>query len=212
MQTIGTTSFNILDHMKAHDAFSLSYGRAMAQWAVVEERLFYWFWRLSGMKLGVARAVFYSARSFTGRSEMLEGVLGAYAGPDADLLPFAKAATKKAAQFNSFRNTLVHGEPTFDVRKGSKTLGQVILLQGRQMPFAAAETAVTVEQMNTAKENFRELSRLLMEVLDFAENRVETALPEECLRLVRLLPIRADSSEPAQSQPTPRPPRKPSRG
>jgi hypothetical protein len=193
---LGTSPFHATEMIAAEETFHRLYGKTLAQWARIEERLFYWFWPASGMKLGVAREVFYSARNFNGRSEMLEGALKA--DPfDADVQAFIKAAVSKAVRFNNFRNTLAHGEPTFDTREGSPTFKEFLLLQGKKMPEEAAETAVTLDQLNIACENFRKLAKLLMDVLDFLDNRMDPTIPTECLRQVLELPNLANSETPA---------------
>jgi hypothetical protein len=52
-----------------------AYGEALLQWSRLEQYLFFWFEFVTGMEHMIARAVFYSARNFNGRSEMLEAAL-----------------------------------------------------------------------------------------------------------------------------------------
>lgn len=48
------------------------YGHVMARWASLERAPFYWFAGITGMPEGMARAIFYGARGFGARAEMLE--------------------------------------------------------------------------------------------------------------------------------------------
>jgi len=49
--------------------FVRAYGEALLEWARIEQHLFFWFEYVTGLKHMMARAVFYSARNFNGRSE-----------------------------------------------------------------------------------------------------------------------------------------------
>ena len=154
---IGLEPFHIKEHMKSKGEFQLALGRALGQWALIEERLSYWFEDATGMPNEMARAIFFAPRTFTGRADLLEA-----ARKHSDRLrpcagEFIKEATRKAGQFASFRNRIAHGEQSFDVRKESPTFKQTILISGRYHPEKAADNAITIDQLNAAKENFREL-------------------------------------------------------
>jgi hypothetical protein len=61
---LGKEPFNVVEYGKALDEFHLAFGRTLSQWSLIEERLSNFFWYLTGMQYGMARAIFYSPRSF----------------------------------------------------------------------------------------------------------------------------------------------------
>ena len=61
------------------------------------------------MKPKMARAIFYSARSFNGRSEMFEAAM-ANSSLNEDAKAALEAVIAKAAAYSSFRNSLAHGQ------------------------------------------------------------------------------------------------------
>lgn len=196
---IGTESFHITEYAKASDDFHLAFGRALGQWAVIEERLSLWFWYATGMPYSMARAMFFAPRTFSARTDLLEAALkyGTIEPPEA--LEFIKQATNKAGKYSSFRNQLAHGEQTFDVRKDAPTFKQVILISGKHHPIIAANNAVTIARLEVATANYREVARLLMDVHEFLENRSDPTLPGECLRQLNELPNQVDSPKPSQN-------------
>lgn len=192
--------FHISDHIAAEEKFHLTYGRALAQWAVIEQRMFFWFWQITGLSEDMSRAVFYSSKNFAGRADMLEAALSASTTPD-NVTEFLKAAMKKARQFSSFRNQLAHGETMFDAQPASPNHLQTVLIDGKHND-GTTTTVTTVEQIEVATGNFRELSRLIMDVLMYLQGQFfdEQASPEQCRELVRALPNQADSQIPSPSQ------------
>lgn len=76
--------------------------------------LLYIEWQ-DGTRYRLARAVFYSARSFLGRSDMLLAALGARddCGGCADRRNLMKAVTKKAIAYGSTRNMIAHSALAF---------------------------------------------------------------------------------------------------
>ena len=95
-------------HATARNEFYQVCGHLMLVWAELEEILLHWFMTASGMDQAKARAVFYSAKSFNGRADMLKAVIPL--GPfDEATVEFIKAGLKKARQFSGFRNLAAHG-------------------------------------------------------------------------------------------------------
>jgi hypothetical protein len=192
---------------RAHAEFHHRYGVAMAMWAQIERGLFYWFHRASGTKVGIARAVFYSSRSFNGRAEMVQSIIPVSERISDEERDFLKAAIKRAWGYNSFRNRLAHGEPVMSVRDltdGETTTRSVsyILVQGQQ-GSPDPKSVITRVCLANAAGNFRALSRLLMDAADKRQP------PEECLRLVLELPTQANaknSRTPEESESSEKPP------
>jgi hypothetical protein len=190
---LGRDPFNITEEIAASTAFHLSFGRSLGQWALVEERLSYWFQDITGLPYEMARAMFFAPRAFSGRTDLLEAAITHNTRLCHCSIEFIKAAAMKAGRFSTFRNSLAHGEQSFDARATSPTFKQTILISGKHHPEKAAETAVTVERLDRATSNFRELARLLMDATEFVHNGPSATRPEECLLLLSALPNQADS-------------------
>lgn len=94
----------------AKDRFYMQYGKAMAAWADLEEALCYWF-RQSIEPKGKgnvnAEGIFYSARSFNGRADMLKAASQSRL-LTAEQRAFVRKAIKKASDYNKFRAKLAH--------------------------------------------------------------------------------------------------------
>lgn len=95
----------------AEGAFYLEYGKAMAAWADLEHALSGWF-RLAlcpdNSKNDVnAEGIFYSARSFNGRIDMLKASLNTR-NLSAEQRQFVRKAIKRASDYNKLRSKLAH--------------------------------------------------------------------------------------------------------
>jgi hypothetical protein len=178
----------------AEAVFQLAYGRFMQRWARLEQAMFFWFWWVSALPEGRARAIFYSAKNFAGRGDMLNAALD-YAEVAGRYVAFGRQAIKKARQFNSFRNGATHGEAIFDA--GTK---EYVMLEGKHTLPHGADTIVTVRQLEIAAENVRELGRLMFDVRQHAGATGYpadgVASPETCLERIRALPNLADHIPP----------------
>lgn len=174
-------------------------GNAMLQWATIEQRLFYWFQRLTGLSDRMARAIFYSARSFKGRAEMLEGAISASDLP-APEIEFIKSGLDKAIKYNSFRNRLVHGEVAYVADNNGRW--QAVLADGKHPLDKQAFSVIEAGLLSTATANFRQLSKLLMDALYHVLGRQPEpeASPERCREQVEALPNQADSATPSRKQ------------
>ena len=60
---------------EAEDTFHKQYGMTLAQWATIEQRMFYWFHYASDLPEDMARGVFYSSKNFNGRVDMMEAAV-----------------------------------------------------------------------------------------------------------------------------------------
>ena len=86
------------------------YGHVMTRWSQLETALFYWFAKITKMPDGMSRAIFYSARGFAARAEMLEAAVANATELTPDQLKILKEALKKARSYSAFRNKVAHGE------------------------------------------------------------------------------------------------------
>ena len=83
----------------------------MSAWGLLESQLFHWFFYISGINNErMARSIYYSAKSFNARADMLEEVVRV-AALNEDHAAFLKTAIKKARRYSAFRNSATHGEP-----------------------------------------------------------------------------------------------------
>lgn len=192
---LGRETFHHSEWVNSQREFHLAYGQAMAQWALIEERLSYWFQDTTGLPYEMARAMFFSPRVFQARTDLLEVAIKHSFRLCECSLRFIKAGTIKAGKYSAFRNQLAHGEQTFDVRIGSQTFKQTILISGKLAPEKAAESAITVDRLTLATERYRELARLLMDATEFVNGGASATHPEECLQQLHELPNQADASK-----------------
>lgn len=202
LETMSNPSFG---EIEIHDTelaeitreFNVVYGAALAEWSSLESHLFYWFQLLTGMNEKTARAVFFSARSFNARADMLEAALDAES-PGGPLQLFLEAALKKARGYSGFRNSATHGEPLIDRQRGSPTAKQFVIIQGRKVHYEAAETMITMLDLTTATINFRQLWEYLFAMHPAEGPRTSSSL-ERYRQLVLELPNRPHSTEVVQN-------------
>jgi hypothetical protein len=175
-------TINMEDWHDANAEFLFFYGQAMAEWASVERGLFYWFAGITRMKEGMARAIFYGAKGFAARAEMLESVIPFAEQQSKEEIEFIKSALKKAWSFVPFRNAIAHGEPI-----------PVITDDGIHMTMGKAKDVtdkdvVTIKHMGIAAKNFSRLATAIITAIP--RHRDGTTL-EECLAQVQELPNQA---------------------
>lgn len=89
--------------------FVCAYGDALMQWSNIEFVLAIWFRKIAMIPdWRGAYAVFFSARSFQGRSEMFGHALE-HAKLPPELLTFLREGLAKAIAYNTVRNEIAHG-------------------------------------------------------------------------------------------------------
>jgi hypothetical protein len=165
------------------------YGHALARWSQLETAFYYWFERTTGMQDAMARAIFYGGRGFFARAEMLEAAIEHATTLDPTQSAFLKEALKRAKGYSSFRNKIAHGEPRLNVVEAtSETKLHYTITQGRNTP-ATGEESISVTELATAADNFHTLAQCIRDVLPFPVRNPKAKSPEECLALVRSLPI-----------------------
>ena len=180
---IGSHPFQVNEQMESQRQFHLVFGEAFGQWALVEERLSYWFHVTSGMPFNMARTMFFTPRVFQARTDLLAVALEhTTATLRQGAREFLRQAITKAGKLSSFRNLLAHGEQCFDARSDSPTFRQTILISGRLNAYKAADSAITVARLSHATANYRELAKIIMDALEFVEGLPSGVPLEECLR------------------------------
>jgi hypothetical protein len=165
------------------------YGHAMARWASLERSLYYWFRGSTGMQDGMARAIFYGARGFGARAEMLEAAIEHATVLDPTQLAFIKEALKKARNYSAFRNKMAHGDPQPNLThsNGNVTAIHYTIVQGSD-PAAAGDKPLSIEDLDTAAENITTLHYCIMDMIPWFRAHGVPKSAEECLALVRGLP------------------------
>jgi hypothetical protein len=159
--------------------FFTRYGRAMSEWATLECVMGMWFQKAvqhpgpQHFNIG-ASSIFYSARSFNGRFEMLKAASGSQhlSGEERE---FLCAAIKLASKYNSTRSKLAHRAWLGGTKHG------VVLHEGDD-PFYE-KSPIMSEHLDNAAYHFSVLSRTMLYVV-----AIHGLQPQEGLRRVRLLP------------------------
>lgn len=189
------------DRQKALAIFHEHLGKTTAAWSRIEDGLFEWFKLCTGLEERLARAVFYSARSFDGRRDMLSAAIP-FSPCDEKTRTGIRLCIKRARQYSEFRNRISHGHIVYCVG----TVTQHVITEGRSLSSARKDwsTITTLEDLKVATINFEGLEYCL---LGFHPEYQETAVCEQgCLEEIQALPIAANSK-----QPFPIPPRTPPR-
>ena len=179
--------------LAARDEFHRALGEAQAEWSSVEDALFEWFKQCTGMPAQLARAVFYSARSFEGRRDMLRAVIP-FSRCDEKTRTGIRLCMTRAGQYVPFRNRMSHGYPIF--LGGEKP--QFALTEGRSLDGPVENAGyVTVDDLTIAAVNFRKLVDC---TLGFHPDWQPLPVCEQgCLEEIQGLPIAANERAPPQS-------------
>lgn len=139
-------------------------GKAMSEWSGVEGSLLSLFQIHTSMPHALARRVFFSARSFNGRADMLSA---AAVGSDQsdDLKDYTKAVITKARQYSAFRNALAHGHAAVIPRwAGTAYDNQGVILEERESGPPQEGRAITVPQIENAIGHFFALALITTEL------------------------------------------------
>jgi hypothetical protein len=164
----------------------LAYGSVMSEWAYVEAMLALWFrWLIQMEDHEMSNAIFYSARSFQGRAEMLQAAIEHSNQPDEEISWVADLLAK-ALSYNSCRNELAHGFFNW-----MRTDCEPAITPGK---YWWRDGGVTVRQLETARDNFRRLRRLAHQTLED-----QKLIPVGRTKLVSL-PNEPYSNEPSRKQ------------
>lgn len=179
------------------DDFLAEFGRAMAGWSSVEVHLSIWFNTITGMmpkRLG--RAIYFSGRSFTARSEMFAAALGHGRQPKA-VTPLLREILAKAISYSSARNRLAHS--FFGTLEGEDDR----LRPGHS--WDELHTGLTRRELLNASRNFSDLATLITDAWRGNRGRKYRGKPSpsvraECHERLLRLPNEACSSELSQRQ------------
>lgn len=160
------------------------YGVAMAEWAGVERSLSRWFLAMTQMPEPLARGIFYSARSFNARADMVQAAIGFCSQPqNASAITVVKAGLKKARSYSGFRNSMTHGDAILNLGPDENYYS---IVQGKDQ-LSDPASPILRNDLIVAAENFAALKIVLMESVPDA-SRTSTKTFEQYLAEIELLP------------------------
>lgn len=179
--------------------FILNFGEALLEWSYVENRIYKWFHHLTGMSDRLARATFFSARSFAARAEMLSAVVDESdfkGAASAEARDFIVDAITKSLAYTRLRNAMAHGLPIRWVASEGTT---DLLVQGKTATHLHATTGLTVSTFKLASKNFESLAIFIQAGLGFYRAEQLQQL-QECHERLALLPNEPEKATPSQKQ------------
>jgi hypothetical protein len=177
----------------------INYGIAMERWSALEQAMYLWFEHLTGLKREVASAIFYCARGFFSRAEMLESLIEVVCDAEKIETQIMKEGIKKARNYSGFRNKLAHGERLLNIHQSrAGDTAHYVITQGKSATNPKADE-ITIQHMQIAADNVRSLHKAMLSILPVFMNSDEALSPAECLATIRSLPNQPQN----KSAPTP---------
>lgn len=175
----------VIDLNEVDANFYLPYGRAMGAWAQLEQSLGLIFMRLVELDWARAEAVYYSARSFQGRAEMVQACI-----QFARIIPAGKIFLSRsvglASNYAQARNRLAHDPHILKIEEDDAGLNARRFIQPLRRP-----DPVTPELAERIRLNFANLAALN----EFSLGRQKLLRePELSLELLDLLPTDAEAT------------------
>jgi hypothetical protein len=185
---------------KALAIFHEHLGKAVAAWSTIEDGLFEWFKYCTGLEEYIARSVFYSARSFEGRRDMLSAAIPFSQG-DEKTRTGIRLCIKRARQYSEFRNRISHGHLIYY----ATTVPQYVIAEGRTLSSPWNDTKyVTLDDLKAATLNFEGLAYCLLGF--HPQWQAPDVCEQGCLEEIQALPIAASSKQPFPIPPQTKPP------
>jgi hypothetical protein len=148
------------------------------------------------MEERLARGVFYSARSFEGRREMLLAAVP-FSPCDEKTRMGIRLCAKRAGQYVAFRNRIGHGHLIFTYEINPP---QHVIAEGRTLSGPPDQTPnyVTLTDLKMAAINFDALRDWTLAF--HPEWQAPDVCARGCLEEIQALPTAANSMEPFQGQ------------
>ena len=173
--------------------FKIKYAETSLVWQAIEGQLCTLFVAISDIHPTLGRAIFYSARSFLGRYDMLSSALDVTIITNEHYKEIAQKILKRIKTYSGSRNRLAHGEFLHISIKESKYYGSTIILEPSQ-PWVLdppENSVTTLEKLDLMHNNFSNIFILLSKLNDgtFVNNR---ELASQCLEMLDELPRQAD--------------------
>ncbi|CAN7702031.1 hypothetical protein [Mesorhizobium sp. LjNodule214] len=176
------------------------YGQAMLNWSNIEDCLCEWFHYISGMKPPQARAVFFSARGFAARADMLSALLDVPNGKPW-VSEFVRDSLNKSIAYSQVRNRVAHRVPVINASSDQSHI--VELHEGGTYPFLSG-TPILGAHLAIICDNYANLGRINRKAWLLTRGKIapkeRKARLQECHGKLLLLPNQADSSELSRKQ------------
>lgn len=167
------------------DEFYATFGEAVAAWARVEMLFLQYFILTTNLQEEMARRIYYSSKTFTGRADMIAATLH-NCHLSKPYINFVKTAVKTARQYYGFRNSFIHGEPLADMTEGRKYSGKYILIQGKNIDYNTDENTITMEHLKIAAKNYGRFSYFLLMVLKIDCTSHDTLIDKYRMQVLQL--------------------------
>lgn len=177
----------------AYDELFQELGETMMEWSRVEASLMELFQRLTGMEHKMARRIFFSARSFNGRADLLRAAI-ATTEVDAEFVKLGQAAVARSLQYSAFRNALAHGAPLVVPELGSPLDLEPVIVEERELFNPFKDQPTTMPALRFAKGNFELLGSFIYSGARWDGEDDELA-PSKFAELIRQLPNPPQSKE-----------------
>jgi hypothetical protein len=177
------------DPDKAWTRFYIEYGSAMLAWQIVESELATLFSKLTKIPPDMAVQIFYSARSFKGRIDIVKAALVPCKIPT-EIKSFAFKLISKSKQYSDYRNKFAHDQPLLH-QSGHPATFEVIVVDGKgqfQSDEVKAEyikKAISTGEIRDIAAHFRNLADIIR---DFWSLPLRSPLPETLHRQFAALP------------------------
>ncbi|MCK2057122.1 hypothetical protein [Methylobacterium sp. 37f] len=194
--------------LKAQNEFEAAFGRAMLQWAELENVLGLWFCVATGMSEHMGRAIFYSTTSFRPKLDLLYAAIDATDNL-ADTKHFLKSVLSKSRKYSTFRNAMAHGHVHYNMIQETATYRQFVLSDGAIKSAEDLDGGITYSKLIIAISNITDLATLSLDILPGPRQSRPEISPEEHRLRVHRLPTEAWSDQPNLNH-LPQPPRAPS--
>jgi hypothetical protein len=154
---------------EAMEEFHLKFGRAMGAWATVERELGTLFMMLTKIEPAMATQIYYSARSFTGRLDILKSSLAAAKVTDEAKNVTQKVITK-SRQYCEFRNKIAHDLPVLGPGHPPGSRAQMVIVDAKsqfqppELKKHYLDRGVTIEDMAHIANCFDALAKIIWDL------------------------------------------------
>jgi hypothetical protein len=170
----------------AYDELFREIGETVTEWSRLENALLDLFQVLTAMPHRLARRIFFSARSFNGRADLLRAAAAATEAKP-EFVNFTRAVITRALQYSAFRNALAHGSPIVVPPIDCPYDNQAVIVEERDFWNPHSEKPTTITDIKTARANMISLHHISYIAAAWNGDDVGTS-PERCAELVRQLP------------------------
>ena len=178
------------EYMEAEkDAFNATYGKALGAWSILEFMLQRLFTRMTGLSPEMSAALFYSARSFNGRADMIEAIIPLVAAPD-DFKKTLARLLKKIRQYSGTRNRLAHAQQSSSTKlsdAGDKYIISCFLCEGDKLDSPDENGRMLKDHLGNCRINFGRLAYYVLYTWKVHDPDTAT-WPQRCHELILQLP------------------------